>query len=521
MKEVLSFGYKDNLAYDVPAAVVVFLVALPLCLGIALASGAPLFSGLIAGVVGGLVAGSLSKSQVSVSGPAAGLSTVVLASILELGSFSTFLCAVILAGAIQVVLGYFRAGKIGHFFPASVIKGMLAAIGLILILKQVPHALGYDADFEGDENFVQPDGQNTFTEIMASFGYLSTGAILITAISIIILLLWDTRYMSKSRWAKMVPAPLLVVLLGIALNAAFGLLSESLVVRQSHLVTLPGFTGIQDLGRVMTFPDLAGFQNEKIYLIALTIALVASLETLLSIEAADKLDVFKRITPLDNELKAQGVSNMISGALGGLPVTAVIVRTSANVHAGARTKMSAIIHSILLAGVVLVIPSALQMIPLASLAAILLMVGYKLTPVKLYRDMFKKGHEQFIPFLVTVLSIIFSGILVGISIGILVSVFFVLKTNFRAAVILVNNGSQYLLKFTKDVSFLHKSSLRNAFERIPPGSGVIIDGSRSQFLDSDIVETIEDFIKTAPAKRIEVELKKTDGASNYLFKKSA
>lgn len=518
MKKVLSFSIKDNLAYDVPAAVVVSLVALPLCLGIALASGAPLFSGLIAGIVGGIVAGLLSKSHISVSGPAAGLTTVVLSSIHELGSFSTFLCAVVLAGAIQIALGFLRAGKIGHFFPTAVIKGMLAAIGLILILKQVPHALGYDADFEGDQEFVQVDGQNTFTEILASFQFISAGAIIITLFSLAILLFWDSRFMRGKQWLRLIPAPLLVVGLGILLNQIFTQFFPALAISQKHLVDLSGFSGIADLGNVITFVDLSGFADQRIYLIAVTIALVASLETLLCIEAADKLDVFKRVTPLNNELKAQGMSNMISGVLGGLPITAVIVRTSANVHAGARTKMSAILHSVILIGFVLAIPFVLQMIPLASLAGILLVVGYKLTPGKLYKEMLQKGREQFIPFIVTVTSIIFFGLLTGIAIGILTAVFFVLKNNFKSAIIMVNNNSHYLIKFTKDVSFLHKSSLRKAFDQVPQGSSVIIDATKGQTLDVDIVEAIEEFIKTAESKGIAVELKKGESASNKLFK---
>lgn len=518
MKKVLSFSIKDNLAFDVPAAVVVSLVALPLCLGIALASGAPLFSGLIAGIVGGIVAGSLSKSHVSVSGPAAGLSTVVLASIHELGSFSLFLCAVVLAGAIQIALGYLRAGKIGNFFPASVVRGMLAAIGLILILKQVPHALGYDADFEGDQEFIQADGQNTFSEILASFQFISGGAIIITLVSLAILLLWDSKYLKEKKWIKVFPAPLLVVGLGIFLNLVFNQLFPPLAVSQKHLVDLSGFSGIADLGKVITFVDLGGFADERIYLVAFTIALVASLETLLSIEAADKLDVFKRVTPLNHELKAQGMSNMISGALGGLPITAVIVRTSANINAGARSKISAILHSVILVIFVVMIPSVLELIPLASLAAILLMVGYKLTPVKLYKEMFQKGREQFLPFVVTVVTIIFFGLLVGVAIGVLASVFVVLKNNFRSAIIVVNNNSHYLIKFTKDVSFLHKSSLRSAFDQIPQRSSVIIDASKGQALDVDIVEAIEEFIKTAPSKEIAVDLQKKDGVADHLLK---
>ncbi len=514
MEEKISFRPIDNLAHDIPASLVVFLVALPLCLGIALASGAPLLSGLVAGVVGGVVAGFLSKSPVSVCGPAAGLTTIVLASIIELGSFPLFLTCVVMAGLIQIALGYLKAGTLGHFFPVSVIKGMLAAIGLILILKQVPHAFGYDADFEGDENFFQPDGENTFTEIVYAIQHLSAGAIVVSAISLVILFVWTRLADKKVKGINYLPAPLVVVLVGILLNYFFHHFIPELEIQESHLVTLPDFnsTGL------LTYPDFAGFADPRIYTIAVTLAIVASIETLLSLEAADKIDPLKRITPLNHELKVQGVSNVVSGLLGGLPITAVIVRTSANVQAGARTKTSAILHGILLAFVVLVIPGVLKKIPFACLAGILIMVGYKLTTPGLYRQMFGKGKDQFLPFIVTIGGILFTDLLMGIFAGILVSVFFVLKTNFRSAIILVNNQDQYLLKFTKDVSFVHKSTLRKALEKVPNHSTLMIDGSKSTFLDADIVETIEDYRKSAFTKNIFVEIKKTNDASNSFFK---
>ncbi|CAN5443185.1 SulP family inorganic anion transporter [soil metagenome] len=519
MEDKVSFRPIDNLAHDVPAALVVFLVALPLCLGIALASGAPLFSGLVAGVVGGIVAGFLSKSPVSVSGPAAGLTTIVLASLAELGSFPLFLSALIIAGAMQIAFGFAKAGTLGHFFPVSVIKGMLAAIGLILILKQIPHAFGYDADFEGDEQFSQADGQNTFTEIVSSIENLHVGAVIICLISLAVLIFWDRPAMKKFRGIKYFPAPLVVVVLGIILNYVFELYAPSLAVQEGQRVNLDGFNKISDLGASLNFPDLSGFTDPRVYRIALTLAVIASLETLLSIEAADKLDPFKRVSPLNHELKSQGLANMASGFLGGLPITAVIVRSSANVHAGARTKASAIIHGFLLASVVLLIPGVLKMIPLACLAGILLVVGFKLTSPEVFKEVWKKGKDQFLPFIITIVAIIFTDLLIGIFVGILVSVFFVLKTNFKSAIILVNNEQQYLLKFTKDVSFLHKSSLRNALDKIPNNSAILIDGSKSQFLDTDIIETIEDFMKSSRSRLIKVEIKKTNDALNPLFKK--
>jgi len=520
MQEKISFKPLENLSHDVPAALVVFLVALPLCLGIALASGAPLFSGLIAGVIGGIVAGSLSKSSLSVSGPAAGLATIVFAAIQELEHFPLFLLAVLLAGVIQVVLGYLRAGTIGHFFPVAVIKGMLAAIGLILILKQIPHAMGYDADYEGDESFFQSDNENTFTEILTALDYITPGALIVSVLSLLILVIWTKPFIKRFSWTTFVPAPLVVVALGITLNHVFLSYFPDLAIQESHLVNLGGFDGLNSLDQVIMFPDFSGFSDPRVYRIAVTIALVASIESLLSIEATDKLDPYRRITPLNVELKAQGVANMLSGLFGGLPVTAVIVRSSANIIAGARTKASAILHGIFLVVVVSTMPSMLQKIPLASLAGILLVVGYKLNTPTLYREVFRKGVDQLLPFVVTIVAILFTDLLIGISIGILVAIFFVLKTNVQTAVIVVNNDSQFLIKFTKDVSFLHKAMLRRSFAKVPENSTVIIDGSRSQFLDADIVETIEDFIKSAPSKSITVELKKASGAASPLFRKT-
>lgn len=518
MSNKISFKPLDNLSHDAPAALVVFLVAVPLCLGIALASGAPLFSGLLAGIVGGIVAGSLSGSSLSVSGPAAGLATIVLAAILELQAFPLFLTAVVLAGAIQLVFGFLRAGTIGHFFPVAVIKGMLAAIGLMLMLKQIPHALGDDSDYEGDESFFQQDNENTFTEILRAFDNITLGALVVSTISLVILVSWSSSYVRRFRWTSYVPGPLVVVVLGVALNYSFSIFMPDLLIQESHLVNLGGFDGFNSLSQVIQFPDFAGLADPRVWRIAVTIALVASIESLLSIEAADKLDPFKRITPLNRELKAQGVSNMISGLIGGLPVTAVIVRSSANILAGARTKSSAIMHGGLLAVVVLLAPGLLQLIPLASLAGVLLVVGYKLNTPELYRQTFKKGWDQFLPFLVTIVAILFTDLLVGIGIGLLVSIFFVLKTNFQTAMIVVNEDSKYLIRFTKDVSFLHKSKLRKTFEQIPAHSSVVIDGTKAQFLDADIVETIEDFLQGAEAKSMDVELKKSHSAQAAMFR---
>ncbi len=507
MSEKLSNKLFDNLAFDLPAAVVVFLVALPLCLGIALASGAPLYSGVLAGVVGGIVVGALSRSSLSVSGPAAGLTSIVFVAIQDLGSFSVFLSCVVLAGVLQVLFGFLKAGLIGHFVPVAVIKGMLAAIGLILILKQIPHAVGYDVDFEGDESFLQADGKNTFSDILEAFNYLTPGAIVIAIISLIILILWERPFLKRFKFFQVFPAALLVVFVGIVLNLLFRKYFPALEVQASHLVNFSGTSESAHFTDFFTFPDFSRLGESKIYITAVTLALVASLETLLCIEAADKLDPFKRITPLNHELKSQGIANMVSGFIGGLPVTSVIVRTSANIASGARTKVSAITHGVLLSLTVVLIPFVLELIPLACLAAILLAVGYKLTSIKLFKEMFTKGYSQFIPFIVTVIAILFSDLLIGVFIGILVSVFFTLSANFKEAIILVNQGNNYLISFTKDLSFLHKATLRSKLQTIPANSALTIDGTQSRSIDNDIKESIEDFIHEGKSKNIHVELK--------------
>jgi MFS superfamily sulfate permease-like transporter len=497
---------KKYFSHDFPSGVVVFLVALPLCLGIALASGAPLFSGVIAGIIGGIVVGTLSKSPLSVSGPAAGLTTIVLAAIGDLG-FEAFLMAVFLAGLLQIFLGFIRAGFVGNFFPAAVIKGMLAAIGLILILKQLPHAVGYDADFEGDESFFQSDNQNTFTEIFKSFDYLSPGAIVISILAIIVLVLWNTNYLQRFRFFKVIPGALVAVLLGVFMNIGFKMFFPDFVVSDEHMVSVPVLSSEAKLSSFIIFPDFSSWLNPKVYIAAVTIAIVASLETLLSIEACDKMDPYRRITPLNRELKAQGTANALSGLLGGLPLTSVIVRSSANINSGAKTKASAITHGVILLGSVLLIPTVLKQIPLACLAGILILVGYKLTSPSLYKEMYHKGWSQFLPFVVTVVAVVFTNLLMGVFIGILVAIFFILKTNFKESIILVNEKNNYLLKFTKDVSFLSKGSLRNIFHKIPEDSTVVIDGSAANFIDRDIIDLIEDFVHTSKVKRINVELK--------------
>jgi MFS superfamily sulfate permease-like transporter len=518
MGENLDNKLFNKLIYDLPAAIVVFLVAVPLCLGIALASGAPLFSGIVAGVIGGVVVGSLSRSPLSVSGPAAGLASIVLIAIQDLNSFSVFLCSVVIAGLLQILLGYLKAGVIGHFVPMAVIKGMLAAIGLILILKQIPHAVGYDADFEGDESFLQPDGENTFTDIIQAWNFLTPGAVVVALVSLLILILWERPAFKQHKIIKLIPGPLLVVLAGILLNALFARYYVYYQIMESHLVSFPEISQAAGFASLLTFPDVSQLLNPKVYTIAVTLALVASLETLLSIEAADKLDPNKRITPLNHELKSQGVANVISGVFGGLPVTSVIVRTSANVAAGARSKVSAIAHGVLLAGAVLLFPKFLELIPLSCLAAILLMVGYKLTSLTVVKAIYVKGITQFVPFVVTIIAILFSDLLLGVFIGLLVSLFFVIKTNFRSAVFLMNDGTNFILKFTKDVSFLNKSALRTALEKIPRGASLMIDGANAEFIDQDIMTILEDYRNEANSKNISLEFKKSNKAMNAFFR---
>jgi MFS superfamily sulfate permease-like transporter len=513
MKEY--FSYLKN---DLPAGVVVFLVALPLCLGIALASGAPLFSGLVAGIVGGIVVGLISGSQLSVSGPAAGLTVIVLGAIDTLGSFEAFLVAVILAGVLQLVLGFLKAGVIGHFFPAAVIKGMLSAIGLILILKQIPHALGDDRDYEGDDSFYQPDGENTFSEIILAVQNIEISAFIIALICLAILITWESSLMKMQNWTKIIPGPLVAVIAGITINLLYKAQIPSFYLTGVHMVELPVAGSVEGFIESLTFANWSAFSNPQVYLVAVTIAIVASLETLLSLDAVDKLDPFKRIAPQSRELKAQGVGNIVSGLLGGLPVTAVIVRSSANVSSGGRTKVSAVFHGILLFLAVVFFPDIMNLIPLSALAAILLVVGYKLTKPGLYKEIYDKGLNQFIPYTVTILAILLTDLLIGISIGMVVGLFYVVKSNFQEAIQITQDQNNFLLKLNKDVTFLNKAVLRHKLEGIPENAYVIIDGTKASFIDQDILETIVNFQDYARFKNITVEIKKSTGSQNAMFK---
>ncbi|CAG4991166.1 C4-dicarboxylic acid transporter DauA [Dyadobacter sp. CECT 9275] len=505
----------SNLKYDFPSGLVVYLVALPLCLGVALAStGRPdlLFSGIIAGMVGGIVVGAISGSPLGVSGPAAGLVVIVLSALDTLGSFEAFLAALILAGALQVIAGIMKAGIIGYYFPSSVIKGMLAAIGITLILKEIPHAFGYDADFMGDEAFQQKDGQNTLTELYNAVRYSSTGAIIISAVSLGLLILFDKPFMKRIQLFKFLPGALFVVLLGVLMNIGFNLFAPGLAVSGDHLVQLPVAGSLQDFFSFFKSPDFTSYTKPEVYTVAVTLAVVASLESLLSVEATDKLDPYKRSTPTNRELIAQGIGNMTSGLIGGLPVTQVIVRSSANVEAGGRTKMATIIHGTILLLSALLIPKLLNYIPLASLAAILLVVGYKLSKLSLYTGMYRLGKEQFIPFIVTIIAILSTDLLKGIAIGMVIAIYFILRKNYKHSYQYVKeehrNGEVITLILSEEVTFLNKGSIGATLDNLPDNSTVIIDGTRSIDIDYDVLEIIQDFRKhSAPLRNIKVETK--------------
>lgn len=501
--------YASALRYDFPSSVVVFLVALPLCLGIALGSGAPLFSGIIAGMVGGIVIGSLSGSQLSVSGPAAGLTAIVVVAIGKLQVYEAFLLAVVLGGVFQIILGSLKAGILGDYIPSSVIKGMLAAIGLILILKQFPHMVGYDKDYPGDETFSETSGDNTFSALLGSLRHLLPGALMIGIVSLVLMIVWEKYIAPKARFLKLVPGPLVVVLVAVAINETLRSVAPGMVVKESHLVKIPVADSFNGFISFFTFPDFSHILNPVVWTTAITIAIVASLETLLNIEASDDLDPYQRVTPTNRELMAQGAGNMFSGLIGGLPITSVVVRTSANINGGAKTKMSTIFHGILLLLSVAFIPTILNLIPLSALAAILIFTGYKLAKPSLFFKFYKKGWDQFLPFVLTVAAILLTDLLKGILIGCVVGLFFVIRSNFKSAVLVVSDANKYLFRLRKDVSFLNKPIIKNKLEQVPENSSVLIDATRADFIDKDIVEVIEDFLKHAPLKGITVELKKS------------
>ncbi|WP_346983856.1 SulP family inorganic anion transporter [Chryseobacterium sp. POE27] len=502
-KTSLIGGIKENF----PSGLVVFLVALPLCLGIALASGAPPLSGIIAGIVGGLVIGSISNSNISVSGPAAGLTAIVLTAITDLGAFNIFLCAGIIAGVIQLVLGFIRAGSISNYFPNNVIEGMLAAIGIIIILKQIPHALGFDKDYEGHQSIF--DNGLNFGYFSELFGAVHPGAIVVTLVSVGILIIWDKVHVLRR--IKMLPGALVAVVAGIILNELFKITGSSLAIQTQHLVSLPVPQSLDDFKNLITLPDFTGFTNPKVWVAGATIAIVASIETLLCIEASDRLDQQRRITDTNLELKAQGIGNLVSSFIGGLPMTSVVVRSSANANAGATSKLSAIIHGVLLLLCVLSIPVVLNLIPLATLAAVLILVGYKLAKPATFKHFWHLGKFQFIPFVATVIAVVATDLLKGVGIGLAISIFYILQGNMKRAYYLsrekLNDADGITIKLAEEVSFLNKAAIKKTLKNIKPNSTVIIDAKGTSYITTDVLEMIQDFANIrAKEEDINVEL---------------
>ena len=507
---------------DFASGLVVFLVALPLCLGIALASGAPLFSGIISGVIGGIVVGYLSNSHLSVSGPAAGLTAIILTAISDLGAFDSFLLAVFIAGIIQLVLGFLKAGSISNFFPTNVIEGMLAGIGVIIILKQIPHAFGYDPNFEGDESFIQIDGQNTFSELFQVLNHIQLGSIFITFISLIILISWTKIDFLKK--IKVIPSALIAVIISILLNEFFTLTESALMISKNHLVSLPVPKNFEEFSNIIITPNFSAISNSKVWIVAGTIAVVASIETLLCIEAADRMDKQKRYTDTNVELKAQGIGNILSALIGGLPMTSVVVRTSANNAAGAKSKMSAILHGVLLLISVLLIPKILNKIPLATLAAILLIVGYKLANPKLVKHFWKKDKIfQFIPFIITFIAVVFTDLLRGVFLGMIINVIFILIGNSKRAYVFrkedYKDGDIIHIDLAQEVSFLNKAALKKTLNDLPKNSKVVINAKDTVYIAHDILDLINEF-KNIKSKDLNINVKLVGFKESYHLENS-
>ena len=503
----LGITFKE-LKSDLPASVVVFFVALPLCLGIALASGAPLFAGVIAGIIGGIVVGAASGSRLGVSGPAAGLAVIVFDAIATLGSWELFLAAVVLAGLFQIIFGYMKAGFIAYFFPTSVITGMLTSIGFLIILKQIPFVFGYQSWYLGEEAFGQINGENTFTAIEHALGLLSPTAVFISAFSLALLVIWD-RYLTKSsKLFEIIQGPIVVVIIGILFTVILG--HYGVAIPKEQLVSLPEISSLSVLKEQFTFAELSGIGTVSVVKVALVMAIVASIETLLSVEATDKLDPQKKVTPANRELKAQGLGNIISGLIGGLPITQVVVRSSANITFGAKTKLSAILHGFFLLISIMTIIPLLNLIPLASLAAILIVVGYKLAKPSMFAWMYHRGWEQFIPFSITIIAMLVSDLLTGVLLGLVMSIFFTLHHSYRNSYhlkerITDENGLEtHHIVFAEEVSFFNKASVLKALDSISENSKVILDFSNSKSVAHDVVELIKDYTVQAQYKNIQV-----------------
>ncbi|WP_264553988.1 SulP family inorganic anion transporter [Flavobacterium sp. N2038] len=499
-----------NLKSDFASGLVVFLVALPLCLGIAMASGAPLFSGIIAGVVGGIVVGYLSQSHISVSGPAAGLTAIILTAITDFGAFDVFLLSVFIAGLIQLALGFLKAGSISNYFPTNVIEGMLAGIGIIIILKQIPHAFGYDADFEGDQAFIQNDGSNSFSFLFDILNHIQLGAVVVSLVSLVILISWDKVSFLKK--LKLVPGALVAVIVGVLLNEFFVSTGSSLAIANEHLVSLPVPKSFDEFKAIIVTPNFSAVTNPQVWVVAVTIAIVASIETLLCIEASDRMDVQKRYTDTNVELRAQGIGNIISSLLGGLPMTSVVVRSSANNNAGAKSKMSAIIHGVLLLISVLSVPAILNKIPLATLATVLILVGYKLAKPATFMHFWEKGKYQFIPFIATLVFVVATDLLKGVALGIIISIIFVLRGNLKRAYNFkkeeYEDGDIIHIDLAQEVSFLNKAAIKQTLNEIPENSKVIINAHDTEYIAHDVLDLIREFKETrAIDDNIKVKLK--------------
>lgn len=504
----------EHLAHDAPAGVVVFLVALPLCLGVATASGAPLISGLIAGIIGGILISALSASPLSVSGPAAGMTAITLAAIEELGGYENFLTSLVVAGLIQVLFGLIHAGKLGALFPNAVVRGMVFAIGLILMLKQLPHAVGFGSDLMVDETYAPATPTFILTEIVRALRAIEPGPFIVFSGSIAIVTLWDGPL--RHRWPSIryLPGPFLAVLWGIA----FDVMSEGTLydIAGQHMVALAEHESIEHLLSSLPLPNLSVLTHQNVVLCGLEIAVLGSLETLLSIEAIDRLDPERRPTPKTRELLAQGIGNTVSGLTGGLPITSVVVRSSANLHAGAKSRCASIIHGFLLLTSVLLMIEWLNRIPLASLAAILLLTGYRLAHPSIIRLMWSRGINQFIPFITTSLAILIDDLLKGIVIGTVIGLLFIIRSNFKSSISLTQDRNHYLVRFRKDVTFLNKAHFREILEKIAPDSEVLIDGTRAEFIDRDILDCLADFSEKAKLNRIQVSLRNMIGLSGPL-----
>ncbi len=507
-----DFSLFANLKYDLPASISVFLISIPLSLGIALASGAPVFSGLIAGIVGGIIVAPLSGSSLGISGTSAGLAVIVLNAIQELG-FNAFLLAVVMAGVVQIVMGLAKAGVIAYYFPSSVINGMLSGIGIIILLKQIPHALGYDQDYEGNFSFFQADSYSSFSALSHMLAFISPASVLITTISLLFLILWEQPFMKKHRFFQLFNSVLVAVIAGMLTNHILQNFYPDLALSGGHLVMIPVFQSATDVLGQLYFPDFSQLTNPKVYLTALTLALVASLESLLSIEAVDKLDPYKRVTPSNRELIAQGIGNISSGLIGGLPLTQVIVRSSINIQSGARTKASSFIRGLLLLFTVILIPTLLNKIPLASLAAILLVVGYKLARPEVFKTMYKAGVYHFVPFCATIFGLVLTDMLIGLTIGLTIAVFSILLENYKSAFYFNEShvGNKTILRLSEHVSFLNKANIQQTLEQLPDYSEVIIDATRSKYIDYDVYEIIENFKIEAQRKNIKLTIENLRG----------